>query len=302
MSRRRIGILVIVVLLLCGAGYAVAARRATPAGGGRIDPTATGTVLFVDDATKRIGQLRLDGTETLSEVSCLRVYSAGGTTICMRAVAVPPSFEAALLGPDLGLIRTIKLDGIPSRARVSRSGKLIGWTVFRTGDSYLPAGYFSTTAGIYDRESKNLIGSLEDLTSITNANFWGITFAADDRTFYATVAVDRKNTLVRGDIATRTLTPVREGVECPSLSPDGTRIVYKGPGWRLHVLDLATGKDIPLADPAAVDDQAAWLNDGTVLYTRPPSAGQPPAIFTVPADGTGSPRLLRERASSPGPL
>ena len=43
---------------------------------------------------------------------------------------------------------------------------------------------------------------------------------------------------------------LRENVECPSLSPDNTRIVFKkrmtdGPGgvtWRLHVLDLATQK------------------------------------------------------------
>ncbi len=76
-----------------------------------------------------------------------------------------------------------------------------------------------------------------------DVNYWGITFAADDLTFYATLpSTGGKTWLMRGDMGARTLTALRENVECPSLSPDGGRIAYKHRDrpdhWRLHVLDL----------------------------------------------------------------
>ena len=53
--------------------------------------------------------------------------------------------------------------------------------------------------------------------------------------------------LVAGDFAAHTVRTLRENVECPSLSPDGTRVAFKSAvdgdpakGWRLSVLDLAT--------------------------------------------------------------
>ena len=65
---------------------------------------------------------------------------------------------------------------------------------------------------------------------------------------------------------------IHENVECPSLSPDGTRIAFKkrtgskGTPWRLTVLDLATMRETPLSERRSVDDQAEWLDDGRVLY------------------------------------
>ncbi|MFC7613274.1 TolB family protein [Actinokineospora soli] len=182
----------------------------------------------------------------------------------------------------------------------------MAWTVFRAGDSYLMgSGGFSTTAGIYDLRSGSHYGSLEDFTSYVDgkrfaavdANFWGITFAADDRVFYATMKSGQRTWLMRGDLATRELRSVRENVECPSLSPDGTRVAYKfrtGDTWRLHVLDLATGADTPLAEPAHVDDQPSWLDGRTIAYTRGTDA------YAVPADGTGSPTLLRAKTTALG--
>ena len=67
------------------------------------------------------------------------------------------------------------------------------------------------------------------------------------------------------------------------------------------MLDLATLTVTPLAEPNSVDDQAAWLDDRTVAYTLRQPDGRPD-IWSVPADGTGEPRLLVPQAESPAPL
>ena len=63
--------------------------------------------------------------------------------------------------------------------------------------------------------------------------------------------------------------------------------------WRLSVLDLDTLEDHPLAETRTVDDQAEWLDDGTVLY------GLASDTYAVAADGSGAPRLFIPRADSP---
>ncbi|WP_405419672.1 TolB family protein [Streptomyces erythrochromogenes] len=96
--------------------------------------------------------------------------------------------------------------------------------------------------------------------------------------------------LMRGDLTTRELTALRTNVECPSLSPDETRIAYKkrvGADWQLHVLHLQTGQDTALAAPPGIDDQAAWLDDTTVAYGRTEHGR--PSVYAVPADGSGKP-------------
>lgn len=101
---------------------------------------------------------------------------------------------------------------------------------------------------------------------------------------------------------------LKEYVECPSLSPDGRRIAFTeaidadpARGWRLSVLDLATMRVTATAETASVDDQAAWLDDATLAYTLRQSDGRPD-VWAVPADGSGSPRLLVPGAESPSPL
>ncbi|MEU8664056.1 TolB family protein, partial [Actinoplanes philippinensis] len=138
-------------------------------------------------------------------------------------------------------------------------------------------------------------------------NFWGVTFAPDGDTFYATGASEGRTWLVRGSVSARTLTALHPDVECPSLSPDGTRVAYKRHGdlpdgqWRPAVLDLATGHETLLAETRSVDDQAEWLDDDRVLYgLRTGRVGaQRSDVWVADADGGGSPEVFIENAWSP---
>jgi hypothetical protein len=148
-----------------------------------------------------------------------------------------------------------------------------------------------------------------------------VTFADDNR-FYASMFTGGRSYLVEGDIAAKRVRTVAQGVECPSLSPDGTRIAFKhpsggagnqsqGPGghadhggflptWQLSILDLKTLKITHPAETRSVDDQAIWLDGATVAYTlqRPDGTND---VWAVPADATGAPRVLVPGASSPAP-
>ena len=92
-------------------------------------------------------------------------------------------------------------------------------------------------------------------------------------------------------------------MECPSLSPDGTRIAYKkntggtlAAHWRVAFLDLATGKETVLSEPRSVDDQIEWLDDQTLLYglARDGAAGR--QRYLADQRGPGFPFLHLHRA------
>jgi hypothetical protein len=133
-----------------------------------------------------------------------------------------------------------------------------------------------------------------------------VTFANQPGRFYATLGTAGHTYLVRGDVETQRVEVLRDGVECPSLSPDNTRIAFKqkvdsglGPvQWRPAVLDVATLEDHPVAEDRTIDDQIEWLDDGTVLYAVDTGVGAP-STWAAPADGTGQPRLFLADADSP---
>ncbi|MFE3663814.1 TolB-like translocation protein [Streptomyces sp. NPDC059164] len=305
---RRIAGAVLVAALLAAAIGAVAWRRQPAAeSAGPLRLERPGTVLLVAGPTHRVRQLDRTGRVLGSGPVCQRAATAAGVLTCLRALPGPMATELRVYraGKDRPVL-TLPVWGEPSRTRVSPSGRWVAWTVFRSGDSYAQSGQFSTTAGVYDLHTGAHHGSLEDYAVFVDGrpfhresvNFWGVTFAADDRTFYATMAADGTTWLMRGDLRTRRLTALRRNVECPSLSPDGTRIAYKkraGTRWRLHVLDLRRGSDTALAETADIDDQAAWLDGKTVGYAKPGRNG--PEVFAVPADGSGAPRARYEGAS-----
>src|SRR4051812_9410117 len=222
------------------------------------------------------------GTRRQSGLQCERVYAAASSGLCLvRAGTLIGGYKAKILGPGLQARGDLPLSGVPSRARVSPDGRYGATTTFVSGHSYAQPGKFSTATNLIDMRRGKEIGNLEDfkvtyhrrVLDSPNLNFWGVTFARDSDRFYATMATGGRaqqignqggTHLIEGSVSKRTAKVIHDNVECPSLSPDGTRIGYKKlvgrtAVWRFHVLDLATGKETPLAEVRPVDDQLEWL-------------------------------------------
>jgi hypothetical protein len=257
------------------------------------------------------------GPRYASSLDCERVYFGAGRGICLAADrGILTTYHAVLFDADLQPIKKLDLSGIPSRARISPDGRFASVTVFVSGHGY-DGGGFSTRTTIVDATTGDLLLDLEDLTvrrdgavfKSVDFNFWGVTFATDSNRFYATLGTGGRTYLVEGDLAGREARVIYEGLECPSLSPDNTRVAFKkqiGTNgrslWQLRVLDLATLTETPLAETRTVDDQAEWLDDGHVLYGMPDDAGTATAsanVWMLAADGTGAPSRLLAQATSP---
>jgi hypothetical protein len=255
-----------------------------------------------------LAPLREPTAQVLTPLVCERVHFAAGTGLCLeRTGRFGFSYRATIFGPGFRARAHVKLNGFPSRARVSPDGRLGATTVFVTGHSYAEPGQFSTQTTIIDLKAGRILADLESF-AITSAgerirspdyNFWGVTFTSSGDRFYATLATRGETYLVEGDVSARRARVLHENVECPSLSPDGTRVAYKkrvgGPPsqWRLHVLDLATAAETPLAETRQVDDQVEWLDDGRILYRVDEE------VWVVRADGRGRARRYVAAADSP---
>jgi hypothetical protein len=254
------------------------------------------------------------GPRGTTAVECERVYSMGETGLCLSADrGFVTTYKTHLLDGDLKVGQELETTGLPSRARVSRDGKLAATTTFVSGHSYAATG-FSTKTTIYDTSTGAALTDLEKFRIFregeryrsADVNVWGVTFTSDSSRFYATMSSKGTTYLVRGDVRDRTLRTMATNVECPSLSPDGSRIVYKKQDstsgsvrWRLHLLDLATGRETPLSETRNVDDQVEWLDDDRVIYGLPREGSAITDVWVVPVDGTDGPKLFIPRAWSP---
>lgn len=241
------------------------------------------------------------------DLACERVYeNAAGDGICLAAKRHGFDYEAVVYGPGHRPRHRFSVPGIPDRARVSPDGRYAGFTTFLSGHTY-SAGVrsFETHTAIADMRAGTPLFNLHDLDVTrdgepferADANFWGVAFAGGDR-FYATLGSGGSHYLIEGRVGTRRARVIGEQIECPSPSPDGTRIAYKRrigkqDRWRLHVRDLASGRDVALAERRSIDDQPEWLGDDTIVYSDDRS------VYAVPADGSGRPHRVIARASSP---
>ena len=240
-----------------------------------------GSVAWVDVARPRT-------VHYVDSLHCEVVYVAGGHGICLSAErGVFTTYAASLFDTrNFKVSGSFPLKGIPSRARVSIDGKLAALTVFVSGHGYTTLD-FSTQTVIVDVQSAAVLADLEDfevrrdgaVIKAADFNFWGVTFTPDARQFYATLSTAGQHLLIRGDIATRHAEVLHENVECPSLSPDARHVAYKKrlivDGrilWQLQVLELESGREIPLAEKRSIDDQLEWLDEHHVLYSVPSAA------------------------------
>jgi Tol biopolymer transport system component len=137
-------------------------------------------------------------------------------------------------------------------------------------------------------------------------NFWGVTFARDGGTFYATLDTDGVSYLVKGQVTDRRMQVVRPNVECPSLSPDNSRIAFKKRigarslgWWQIAVLTLDTGTEVVLnQETRSVDDQVEWLDaDRVVYHLTNGSTGAD--LWSLRADNSAPPEQLLRSAYSP---
>lgn len=302
-SRGRIWALVAVVVLGVGlaAWYAVPEylrSTATPTASASVvqDDLAAVTagphILFRSTAPgDRFGQLAAvaaddpSGARAFTGVECDLIAADAGRVSCLRSTGgFATSYEAVLLDTDWQTTDTFPLTGLPNRTRVSPGGTLVATTALVAGHCDA-VGTITTQTIVHDLDT----GSADDLedyslvvdgasVSPVDRNYWSVTFADDEDTFYATAqSVSMGHTwLVRGSVSQRTLTTVLDGGMCPSLSPDGTRLAYMvqtstSPNlWSFAVLDLESGEQQVLdGETSNVDDQVAWLDDETILYGLP---------------------------------
>jgi hypothetical protein len=250
-------------------------------------------------------------------LTCERISFSAGRGICLQASrGVLTTYEAVIFDDKFAPVTKLKLDGAPSRTRVSPDGRIGTITVFVTGQEHgYSSGQFSTRTTLVDMATGQVRGDLESFQTTRDGhvikaadfNFWGVTFTRDSRVFYATLMTDKKTYLVRGDADARTLTVLHENVECPSISPNNKLIAFKKRvgntvgRWRFHVLDLATMADRPLAAEArSIDDQIEWLDDDHVLYaTTRSSQSALYDIWVAPVSGTDPARTFIAAADSP---
>jgi len=278
-----------------------------------------------DDTFSRVALVRLDdrgspGREIfVTNLRCDRVYFTATRGICLASTndtedgKPHTSWWAEAFDARFERTHRFPLSGFPSRVRVSPDGRLAAATVFEHGHSYAENG-FSTRTTFLDLESGSLLGDLEQfetrrdgaVVKARDYNFWGVTFSKDSDRFFATLDTAGTSYLIEGSVNARAATILRPGAECPSLSPDNTRIVFKKRlgnrsrgWWQPALLDLSTHDEHLIAsETRSLDDQVEWLDNDRVVYHL--TGGTTAAdLWSLRVDGSKAPELFLPSAYSP---
>lgn len=272
----------------------------------------------------RIAVRHPDGTRTVLSLECERVHVAGGNGICTsNEGGVLPAYRTTFFDATTPLLEKIKRYStvLPSRARVSPDGSRTTTTGFVSGSSYADIGGEASTIAVIDTfEEANRAVALHqfevdapDPSDYRDGHFWGVTFV-DDNEFYVTASFGREAELMRGSVSELTLWPTGWIGSCPSLSPDGTTLVYKRPstdeqGFDLVTLDLDTDESRVLDESRSVDDQVEWLDDDTILYALHPDDAEDVAgaqaefdIWSLDLAPGSEPELFLPSANSPAAI
>ncbi|MDQ1295294.1 MAG: hypothetical protein QG608_3179 [Actinomycetota bacterium] len=254
-----------------------------------------------------------DGPRAILDLSCDRVFTTAKGGLCLMSDrGVVTRYKVLVLDESFQVVEEKPLPGMPKEGTVSQDGTLASTTTIVNGQCDA-SGSFTTRTTVW-RIQGSSYGALEDFALYLGGerrqgeqlNVWGVTFAGDD-TFYATAGSGKRTWLVRGSLSGRRLDAIREDAECPTLSPDGNRLVYrKREGasdntWRLAVYDLRTGTERMLPSVPLTDDEVEWLDDDHIVYGLSRTGGQAAMsdIWSVAVDGAASPRLLVPAAFSP---
>jgi hypothetical protein len=346
-ARSRSVIVFVLVLVVCALGVAGYAMRVLDKARGDTSKAATPTFTRMEalPAPGGVGQGRPfmlyrstalgdsyghvaltyldspDGEHGVTPIRCDRVHYASGTGICLDSKrGAMTTYRAVLFDDRLATLKTFDLAGFPSRARVSPDGHKAAFTVFISGHAYSNPGFTTRTSIVDATNGVMLAEDLEAWTvtrdgaifKATDFNFWGVTFSHKPNQFFATLGTAGQTHLVEGDLETKQLRVIADGVECPSLSPDDTRVAFKhreavgSQGrsiWHLSVLELATGKVTPLkGEVRNVDDQVEWLDARHILYGMPVDEKQSSAetdVWTIESNSAAAPKLMLPFAFSP---
>lgn len=234
----------------------------------------------------RLAIRHVDGSRTLLERRCLRVHLAAGTGVCMAEnnLGVAAAFETQFF--DASDDRLVELRSyaspLPSRARISPDGSRSSTTGFVSGSGYADIGGEAETIVVVDEiASRDALTGLvqfevlddDDRYSAADRQFWGLSFDGNDD-FWITGFFGEEPEIMQGTLSRRTLSPTGMRGSCPSLSPDGSTLVFKETQpdgtFQLTAVDLATERRWPLGETRSVDDQVEWLDDDTILYAVHP--------------------------------
>lgn len=284
-----------------------------------IAPIKPGSMLMLSQKEGEESQVKLVEANltdsAIAPLGCNRVYFAGGNGLCLLPQGGGQGVQlmfARAFDSNFEVKHSFVSEGLPSRARVSPNGRYGAFTSFVTGHNYESVGSTaSTKTVIVDLTNKTTVGDLEQFVVTRDSkpfkavdfNFWGVTFANDNNTFYATLSSAGEILLLKGDVSSKTLNVIGKNIECPSLSPDNSKIAFKKrlkPGdWRPAVLDLATMQETVLNEQRNVDDQIEWLDNSRVTYEVVDRTQNRKHLVATPIDGRGEATILMQDAVSP---